>query len=68
VYNRDHLDFIERLVAAKQRERRIAAMYGWSNRSLASRLPRWVKLAKNRDAVLTAIRRMRARLPSAPCA
>jgi hypothetical protein len=35
---------------------------GFRNRSIASRLPRWVKSAGNRDEVLKLIARMRARL------
>jgi hypothetical protein len=34
---------------------------GIRNQSIASRLPRWVKAAKNRDEVLKLIERMRAR-------
>ena len=35
---------------------------GWANTSLASRLPRWIKIAKNRDEVLRALARLRAKL------
>jgi hypothetical protein len=52
-----HLDFLERYVAADLRERTPNI-----NKSLASRLPRWIKSAKNRDAVLKGIARLRARL------
>jgi hypothetical protein len=56
-YNAAHLDWIEAFVAAPLRERRIAA--GRANRSIASRLPAWVKAAKNRADVLRALARMR---------
>jgi hypothetical protein len=59
-YNAAHLDWIEGFVAAPLRERRIA--HGIANRSVASRLPAWVKVAKNRDDVLRALGRMRRRL------
>jgi hypothetical protein len=58
-YNHRHLGMIERMVRAPLRERSRDAEYGWSNRSLASRLPRWVKLAKHRAEVLRAIERIR---------
>jgi hypothetical protein len=56
-YNAVHLDWIEAFVAAPLRERRIAT--GRANRSIASRLPAWVKAAKNREDVLRALARMR---------
>jgi hypothetical protein len=56
-YNGAHLDWIEAFVAAPLRERRIAT--GRANRSIASRLPAWVKAAKNREDVLRALVRMR---------
>ena len=51
-------DFLERYVSADLRERTPNA-----NRSMASRLPRWIKSAKHRDEVMRAIRRLRATLP-----
>ena len=59
-YNAAHLDWIEAFVAAPLRERRIAD--GIANRSVASRLPPWVKSAKNREEVLRALARLRRRL------
>lgn len=59
-YNAAHLDWIEGFVAAGLRERRIGD--GMANRSIASRLPAWVKSAKNRDDVVRALARMRRRL------
>lgn len=59
-YNVAHLDWIEGFVAAGLRERRIEA--GMANRSIASRLPAWIKAAKNREEVLRALARLRRRL------
>lgn len=64
VYNERHLDYLEAYVGATLRERR-QGPYGWSNASLASRLPRWMLSAKNRDEVLHCIRQLRERLPTA---
>ena len=57
-WNASHLDFLERYVGADLRERTPNV-----NRSLASRLPRWMKSAKHRDEVLRVIRKLRATLP-----
>ena len=59
-YNARHLDFLERFVAAALRERAPDARHGWSNRGLASRLPRWMQQAGHRAAVLDGIARLRA--------
>jgi hypothetical protein len=59
-FNARHLDWIEAFVAAGLRERRRGD--GMANRSIASRLPAWVKAGKNREAVLRAIGRLRRRL------
>lgn len=56
-YNEKHLEFIERYVAAKIRDRTPN-----TNKSLASRLPQWIKAAKNRDEVLRAIGRLKNKL------
>lgn len=56
-YNEKHLDFIENYVAAKLRERTPN-----KNRSLSSRLPKWIKSAKNRDEILKAIGKLRKKL------
>ena len=52
-----HLDFLERYVAATVREQ------APGNSSLASRIPAWIKAAKNRQAVLSGLVRLRATLP-----
>jgi len=55
-YNAAHLEFIETYVAAKLR-RRIPN----KNSSLASRLPQWMKSAKNRDEILKAIGKLKTK-------
>lgn len=57
VSNLKHLDFLEGYVAADLRER-IPNV----NKSQVSRLPQWVKSAKNRDEVLKCLRRARKQL------
>jgi hypothetical protein len=42
-YNLRHLEFIEAFVRAKLRERKPHELYGWSNPSLFSRLPKWIQ-------------------------
>lgn len=54
-YNAEHLAFLERYVGATLRERMPN-----KNSSLASRLPTWLKSAKNREEVLRGIVRLRA--------
>ena len=49
-YNLEHLDFIEKYVQAKIREREPNV-----NKSLASRLPNWIKSKKNRNEILKCI-------------
>ncbi|MCD9186351.1 MAG: hypothetical protein LUM44_07945 [Pyrinomonadaceae bacterium] len=56
-YNEKHLGFIEDYVGAKLRERK-----PFVNKSLASRLPGWIKQAKNRDEILKAIGKLREKL------
>ena len=53
-YNYKHLEFIENYVAAKLRERTPN-----KNKSLASRLPTWIKSAKNRGEILKAIAKLK---------
>ncbi len=50
-----HLQFIKTFVQATIRERNIGHFQGWRNQSAISRLPEWIKLAKNRKRVLKAI-------------
>ena len=57
-YNKNHLNFLEDYVGAKLRERTPN-----TNKSLASRLPQWIKSRKNRDEVLKCLKRLRTKLP-----
>jgi hypothetical protein len=59
-FNYRHLAFIESVVAAKLRERTSLPTFV-RNKSLMSRLPRWLKLAKHREQVLRSIRALRER-------
>ena len=56
-YNEKHLEFIEKYVAAKLRERAPHV-----NKSLASRLPQWIVSAKNREEVLRAVGKLKGKL------
>lgn len=56
-YNEKHLKFIENYVSAKLRER-----FPNKNSSLASRLPQWIKSAKNRDEILKTIAKLKEKL------
>jgi len=58
-FNAEHLRFIRDYVAA---DHRVHARdeNGWSNRSLANRLPKWMTSATNRTDVLRAIDRLAA--------
>ena len=53
--NLRHLQFIKAFVQAPIRERHDKPGQGWRNQSVISRLPEWIKLAKNRQRVLKAI-------------
>jgi hypothetical protein len=64
-YNARHLDALEAFVRAPLRERRPPAGGTWRNQAWVSRIPRWISSAGNRDAVLRAIGRLRARLEEA---
>lgn len=56
-YNARHLAAIKEYAAATLRERS-----RYNTRSLFARLPSWIKIARNRDAVLRAIERLEQRL------
>lgn len=51
-YNYEHLEFLRGHVDAKLRERNTQAM---ANKSLGSRLPKWMTSKKNRETVLKCI-------------
>lgn len=53
-YNVYHLNFLEDYVGSALRERRPN-----KNSALASRLPAWMKEAKNRDEILKCLRKLR---------
>lgn len=55
-FNGDHLRYVETYVSAGLRER-----IDSKNNSLASRLPQWIKSAKNRGTILSAVKRLRKR-------
>ena len=57
-YNDDHLDYLKQFISAKLRTRKCSEKYGWSNGSQISRLPKWVKLAKNRTKLLKDIEKL----------
>lgn len=57
-YNENHLTFLENFVGARLRERVRDDKHGWSNGSLASRLPAWIQSRKNRDEVLKGLSRL----------
>ena len=55
-YNLEHLNFLAEHVGAKLRERN---NYKYRVRSIGARLPRWMSSAKNREAVLKEINKLR---------
>ena len=56
-YNQKHLEMLENYVAAKLRERTVKG-----RNSFLSKLPKWLKSAKNRDEILKAIAKLRGKL------
>ena len=64
-FNARHLKFLRDYVGSALRERQRDPKYGWSNGSLASRLPRWMQLAKNRDGILRGIAKLEEKLKNA---
>src|SRR5262249_43712568 len=64
-YSAAPLSSLEAYVGAKLRGRRRHPQWGWSNRSLESRLPGWMTAASNRPAVLEAVGKLRAKLVDA---
>jgi len=61
--NADHLQWLENFIGAKIRERPAdTAELGWSNRSMASRLPQWMRSAKNRAEILKGLAQLRSKL------
>jgi|26BtaG_2_1085354.scaffolds.fasta_scaffold00028_40 hypothetical protein len=58
--NLEHLDFLEKYVEADLRVR-----IPNKNKSVASRLPPWIKRANNREEILKSIQRLREKLSDA---
>ncbi len=58
--NADHLTYLENYVAAGLRE------VGPGNSRLGSRIPAWIKSAKNRPDLMRALARLRAKLDHEP--
>lgn len=54
-YNPSHLEFLKNYIGATVRNRSSDPKFGWSNKSLASRLPKWMQIAKNRATILKGI-------------
>ena len=65
-YNLEHVNFLEKFISAEIRERRQNPQFGWSNRSLQSRLPKWMLAGGKRDTVRKGLAALRERA-SAPC-
>jgi len=57
-YNYEHLTFIENHVKAELRNREKSLMY---NRSLGSRLPKWMTSKKNRQEILRVIEKLKSK-------
>ena len=64
-FNREHLEFLRSFVSSDLRKRPRVPNHGWANRSLESRLPRWIKAAKNREIVLRKLDELERQLPEA---
>ncbi|HKV83801.1 MAG TPA: hypothetical protein VJN88_04550, partial [Ktedonobacterales bacterium] len=60
-FNEPHLRFLEEFVTADLRER-TPELRRFHNLTYASRLPRWVQVAANREDVLRGLARLRALL------
>jgi len=54
-YNLEHLSWLKSYIGASLRERQESQQTGWSNANLESRLPKWLKLSKNRNEILKGI-------------
>ena len=54
-YNEPHLNWLINYVSAEIRERNLSKDGGYRNRSLSSRIPKWMKESKNREGILKAL-------------
>jgi hypothetical protein len=61
-FNERHLDYLFEYVSAENRPRALRAPSDPRNALLESRLPRWMKLARNRAEIVAAIRKLRGQL------
>jgi hypothetical protein len=59
--NEEHLAYMLGFFGANLRERR-RGPYGWSNASFISRLPVWMKAAKNRAEIMSCLGKLERRL------
>jgi hypothetical protein len=62
-YNLEHLLYLKGFIAASLRERRPIrrgpkSPVIWQNKAMISRMPRWMKDRRNRDAILVAIAKL----------
>ncbi len=57
-FNEEHLKYLKDYVQAKLRERKKDEKTGWSNSSIDSRLPNWIKSSKNREKILKCIQKI----------
>jgi hypothetical protein len=60
-FKEEHIATLEGYIAAEHRQRQ-PDQWGWSNRSMLSRLPRWMIEAQAREDVLAGLGRLRAML------
>lgn len=58
-FNGRHLLWLENYVRAILREQRRDPKWGWNNNSAVNRLPKWIKLAKNREDILHGIAKLK---------
>ena len=64
-YNSDHLAFLKQYVEATDRRRPVRSLAEPLNKLLASRLPRWMQLSKNRDQIVKTIAVIETKLAEA---
>ncbi|MFD2725028.1 hypothetical protein [Hyunsoonleella rubra] len=57
-YNIDHIEFLEKHIQAKLRERNGIK---YRNKSIGSRLPKWMVSKKNRDSILKTINKLKSK-------
>lgn len=61
-FNLRHLTYLESYVRADLKSQEKHPEWGWSNQSMANRLPKWMIVAKHREAVLKTLAKLKARL------